>query len=107
MRSLPRPQSAVLPAPSPHEPLTPRYRRGVVDTSRDVAERVSQILAAMGPVGRAERVVELSTAVRELGLAGVRRRHPNATSHEVLMRYLCLTIGPDAVQDVYGWVDPE
>jgi hypothetical protein len=73
------------------------------DTSTATRNRHVDVLRTLGPVERARRAAELSIAVRQMAMAGIRRRHPEAGDHEVLMRYLSMTLGPDTVAEVYGW----
>lgn len=73
------------------------------DTTPSVQRQAIEIVRELGVNGRAERIGELCAAVRALGLAGTRLRHPDADEHEVLMRYLTVTLGSATVEAVYGW----
>jgi hypothetical protein len=53
-----------------------------------------------------QRVSELNDTVRELAMAGLRRRYPEADGRELLRRYAALVLDRETVIRVYGW-DPE
>ena len=44
---------------------------------------------------------ETTRAVRDLSLAGIRRRHPNASEHECFLRLAAILLGVDTARRVY------
>ena len=62
-----------------------------LDTSAEAERVVIDRLRAMSPAQRLSLALSLSQSVRELALAGVRQRYPNAPDREQLLR-LALTI---------------
>ena len=83
---------------------TPRLRRGIVlgmavsDTTNRVAALQLQLYREAGPSRRAQVAVDLSDAVRETALAGIRRRHPDYTDDQVKSAFLRI---------VYGFGNPD
>ena len=73
------------------------------DTSPEAWELQLQILRRMTPEERSARACELSRMTRELALAGIRTRYPDASPREVKLRLAVLTIGAEMVRKVYGW----
>jgi len=63
------------------------------DTSPDVAALQLELFRALSPGARATIAAELSDAVRETALAGIRRRHPEWTEHQVSRSFLALVYG--------------
>lgn len=59
-----------------------------MDTSPEVERRQADAHAALGPTGRVEIAVELSEAVRELRLAGLRSAFPEASRRELVKRFI-------------------
>lgn len=59
-----------------------------MDTSPEVDRRQADAHRALGPTGRVEMAVELSDAVRELRLAGLRSTYPEATREELMKRFI-------------------
>ena len=51
------------------------------------------------------RVVALSRAVQELGLADVRRAHPHADARETALRLASRRLDPETMRRAFGW-DP-
>jgi len=49
-----------------------------------------------------EMMEALNRSARELALAGLRRRHPAATSEELRRRLATLLLGPELAAEVYG-----
>jgi hypothetical protein len=62
----------------------------VTDTTPEAAELQLRLLKAAGTAARATMAAELSDAVRETALAGIRRRHPELTEHDVSRSFLAL-----------------
>lgn len=55
----------------------------------------------MSPLEKARLTSELTCAVCQLALAGIRRRHPGASERECLLRLALLTLGPALACRVY------
>jgi hypothetical protein len=72
------------------------------DTSRAAQELVDQRYAAMSLTERIERVRAITLAVNRVALAGLRRRHPNASEGELLLELARLRLGDELVDRVYG-----
>lgn len=58
---------------------------------------------AMTITDKANVIHSLSRSCIALATAGIKQRHPHATSHEVRLRLLVLTAGPELVLAAYGW----
>lgn len=71
------------------------------DTSPE-AERVQIELLRQTPSWRKmEMVAELNAMVRDLMMAGLRQRYPNATPDELRRRLADLVLGPELAARVY------
>lgn len=71
------------------------------DTTAE-AERIQiERWRAMTPLEKARIVSELSVAVQELALAGIRMRHPGASEEECRLRLAVLKLGRDLACAVY------
>jgi len=66
-----------------------------LDTSPRAAAIQLQLYRECGPSRRAQIAVDLSEAVRNTTLAGIRRRHPDYSEHEVAATFLRLLYGHD------------
>jgi hypothetical protein len=63
------------------------------DTCRE-AERIQiELWRRMSPLDKARTVSEISRAVQELSLAGIRQRHPGASERECMLRLAVLKLG--------------
>ncbi|MBX3229733.1 MAG: hypothetical protein KIT84_05315 [Labilithrix sp.] len=67
-------------------------------------ERYHALLRAQAPHERLAQAMALSTMTRELALAGIRARFPNADAHELDVRLAVRLYGRDAACKVYGEV---
>ena len=76
------------------EPLTS-------DTSPEIEARQVRAWRAMSPAQKAQLISTLSRAARELALAGVRQRHPDASPREQFLRLAVVTLGPELARDAY------
>jgi len=72
------------------------------DTSPE-AERVWVELLRQTPAWRRLQLADrMSATTRELCLAGIRSRHPNATEAEIRRRFAQIHLGPDLAAKVVG-----
>jgi hypothetical protein len=62
----------------------------VSDTSARAAAVQLALYRKVGPSGRARVAVELSDAVRETAIAGIRRRHPEYSERDVMLSFFGL-----------------
>lgn len=74
------------------------------DTDPRSLARYRERLRALGPAGRIEIAAGLSRGVRDLAVAGIRRRHPGASEDEVRCRLAALLYGRDAALRLFGRV---
>jgi hypothetical protein len=68
------------------------------DTSPAMTEAQNQLYRKIGSAGRARIAAEMSDMLRELAIAGVRRRHPEFDEEQVLAEVLAVFYGRRAVQ---------
>jgi hypothetical protein len=74
-------------------------RRGIVffvaitDTTPRAAEALLQLYRAAGASRRAQMAADLSDAVRETTMAGIRRRQPELSDREVVETFIALVYG--------------
>jgi len=72
-----------------------------LDTSAEAERVVIDKLRAMSPADRLGLALSLSQSVRELALAGVRQRYPNASGREQLLRLAVTIHGRDLATLAY------
>ena len=73
-----------------------------VDSSRTAEQRQIRLWRGMSDEEKARAVRDLSRAVQELSLAGIRRRHPGASDRECFLRLAELKLGRALVLRVYS-----
>jgi DNA-binding HxlR family transcriptional regulator len=76
----------------------------VRDTSPEADARYHELLRALPPERRLENAMKLSRAVRELAVAGIRQRHPEASEQEVRVRLAVRLYGRAAATRLFGAV---
>jgi len=59
----------------------------------------------MSPAQKADLITALSSAAREMALAGVRHRYPGASDREQFLRLAILTLGPELARRAYPEID--
>jgi hypothetical protein len=69
------------------------FAMAISDTSAKAAAIQLQLYRDAGPSRRAQIAVDLSDAVRETTLAGIRRRHPEYSDAEVRAEFLRIVYG--------------
>jgi hypothetical protein len=72
------------------------------DTSPEAWEVFLEANRRMSPAEKLTRVFEHSAFVRSLMMAGIRRRHPEASDREVFLRFARQTLGQELFARVYG-----
>lgn len=83
-----------------------RPRNGASDTPPALREAHAQLLARLSPPQRLQRVRDLTRAANLMALAGLRRRHPEASERDLLLHLAVLRLGADLVERAYGWRPP-
>ena len=74
------------------------------DTGAAAVDRYHQLLRAQAPHERLEQANALSQAVRELAVAGLRTRHPDATPEEIRVRLTVRLYGRAVARRLFGRV---
>lgn len=72
------------------------------DTSPDAEAVQIEIYRRMSASRKLELVEEANRTARELALAGLRRRHPEAGPEELFRRLMDLLLGEDLAAKAYG-----
>lgn len=81
-----------------------------LDTAAEIEERQVEAWRRMSPAEKLSLAASMTMAVRELALAGVRQRYPDASPREQFLRLAILTLGKDLAGKVYpdaGALDDE
>jgi len=74
------------------------------DTGAAAVDRYHQLLRAQAPHERLEQANALSKAARELAVAGLRTRHPDATPEEIRVRLTVRLYGRGVARRLFGRV---
>jgi hypothetical protein len=72
------------------------------DTSLEAEQMLIERLRAAGPQRRLDMARDASRAIRQLAWNGLRLRHPNADENELRRRYVVLTLGEEAAEQLFG-----
>ena len=75
------------------------------DTSAEIEERQVAAWREMTPAQKADLITALSSAAREMALAGVRQRYPGASDREIFLRLAMLTLGSELARRAYPDID--
>lgn len=59
-----------------------------LDTTADALEAQRSALARLGPEGRVRAALQMSDSIRDVRLAGLRSRHPDATRRELIAPFI-------------------
>jgi len=71
------------------------------DTSLEAERTQVELWRRMSPLEKARTVSEISRAVQQLSLAGVRVRHPEASDRECLLRLAIIKLGRRVACEIY------
>jgi hypothetical protein len=72
------------------------------DTPAGALARYQELLRAQSPEERLAQAMALTSAVRELTVAGIRQRHPDASERELRARLAVRLYGRDAALRMFG-----
>ena len=91
------------PAVDDHNASVRRTGAGVLSSDSSLEIEAIQIALwnKMSPLDKARRVSELTRAVQELSLAGIRQRHTEASERECMLRLAALKLGPALAHRAY------
>lgn len=76
-----------------------------LDTSAEIERLQIERWGQMSPAQKAATVSGLTQAVRDLAVAGVRLRHPDASPREQFLRLALIILGPDLGRRAYPEID--
>lgn len=71
------------------------------DTSADIERLQIEAWRRMSPLEKAATMTQATSDAATLALAGIRQRHPGASSRECFIRLAALQLGPTLVRQVY------
>jgi hypothetical protein len=71
------------------------------DTSLEAEREQVELWRRMSPLEKVRAVTEISRAVQQLSLAGIRLRHPEASDQECMLRLAVLKLGRQLACHVY------
>lgn len=80
----------------------PTWRQMNMDTSPEVDEILFAYWREAPVWEKWQRMAQLNRSARLLALAGLRRRHPEASEEELRRRLADLILGPELAARVYG-----
>ncbi len=82
---------------------TPASRGAILtaDTTADIEQRQVDAWRRLSPLERLQLVCDTTGAVVNLSLAGIRRRHPQASERECFLRLAAILLGVDTARRVY------
>ena len=72
------------------------------DTSPEAEKVLIELLRKAPPWRRLQLADRLSWSMREMSLAGIRQRNPNATDAEVRRLFADIHLGPELARKVFG-----
>ena len=82
------------------------YRPQSPDTDEATERYLFERLRALPAWRKAEMLSASTRAACDLAMAGLRQRHPAATTAELRKRFAALVLGREASIELFGW-DPE
>lgn len=71
------------------------------DTDADIEVRQIEAWRRMTPAEKLTLVMQMNAAVRELAMAGVRERYPDASPREQFLRLAQVTLGDELARAAY------
>jgi hypothetical protein len=71
------------------------------DTTADIERRQIDAWRRLSPVERLRLVSDTTRAVMNLSLAGIRRRHPDASKRECFLRLAAILLGVETARRIY------
>ena len=79
------------------------YQTQSADTSVEAERVMFDRYRSMGPAEKLRLFRDLSAATQQFALAGLRRRHPSASDHELKMRLVATRFSQATMKEVFDW----
>jgi hypothetical protein len=80
----------------------PRFPATPLDTDPEIERRRIELYRSMSPQRKVELVEDANRTARELAMAGIALRHPEATEAERVRILFGLILGEELATQVYG-----
>ena len=77
-------------------------QRGKSDTSPEAQRVLYDLYRRMSPARKFELICDTYEMGKQLAMAGLRMRHPNATEDELRRLWARQHLGPELFEEVYG-----
>lgn len=77
------------------------------DTGAKASRRYHELLRSRAPHERLAQALALTKMVRDLAIAGIKSRHPDADDAEIRVRLAVRLYGRDAAEQMFGEVPPD
>jgi hypothetical protein len=81
-------------------------KRSFEDTDEATERKLIELTRALSDEKRLNLLFSMIETGRQLSLAGLKSRYPQASEEEVKKRYAALVLDRETVMKIYGW-DPE
>jgi hypothetical protein len=81
-------------------------KRLFADTDEATERKLIELTRAMSDEKRLNLLFSMIETGRQLSLAGLKSRYPQASQEELKKRYAALVLDRETVMKIYGW-DPE
>ena len=88
--------------PEPKQNRLPTWREMNLDTTPEVEAVLFQLWRETPAWRKLEMMENLNRTARQLALAGLRRRHPDASPEDLHRLLADMLIGPELATQVYG-----
>jgi hypothetical protein len=82
------------------------YRTQADDVDPEIEKVVIEGWRRMSPAEKVDQVRQLTRTSRQFALAGIRRRHPDASEHELRLRLASFWLDRETMVRYLDW-DPE
>jgi hypothetical protein len=83
------------------EPAPPAKAILAADTTAEIEQRQVEAWRRLSPMERLRLVSDTTRAATELALAGIRRRHPQASERECFLRLAAIRLGVEVTRRLY------
>lgn len=85
----------------------PTWREMNMDTTPEAEAILFKLWREMPAWRKVKMMEDLNRTARQLTIAGIHRRHPNASPEEIKRRYASIILGEELATQVYGPLETE
>ena len=73
------------------------------DTHPEIERKMIELIRTLTPAQKIAKISEMGRFMQNIAFADTKRRYPNDSDHDNMMRVVSRSIGPELMLKAFGW----